>query len=299
VKEKAWGLSHIPDQSGRVVIVTGASSGIGLEAAHALAAKNARVIIAARSADKNAQAVASILRDHPGATVEARLLDLADLASVKTFADGILADCDRLDLLVNNAGIMMCPYHQTKDGFEIQFGTNHLGHFALTGHLLPLLSRTEAARIIVVSSLAHRRGALDFSDLNWESRAYRTTQAYCDSKLANLYFTYTLADKLKAAGNQPLVTAAHPGWTRTDLQRHQLMIKLIGLFMAQDAPGGALPTLRAAFDEHVVSGDFFGPGGRGEMRGPPVKVKPANRALDGQAAEKLWQVSEEMTNIRY
>lgn len=299
VSDKPWGISDIPDQNGRVVIVTGASSGIGLETAQALAARNAHVVLASRNSEKNNRAVASILRNHPQATIEARSLDLADLKSTGSFAEGIKSDFDRLDLLINNAGVMMCPYEQTSDGFEIQFGTNHLGHFALTGFLLPLLSQTQGARIVVVSSLAHRAGALDFSDLNWQARKYKTMQAYCDSKLANLYFTHGLVDRLEEAGDQTLVTAAHPGWTRTDLQRHAWKFRFIGRFMGQDAATGALPTLRAAVDGSARPGDFFGPAGRGEMRGPPIKVDPAKIAGDEEAARQLWKLSEEMTGVCY
>ncbi len=297
--EQPWSADDIPGQSGRVAIVTGASSGIGLEAARVLAHKGARVIIAARDEAKGQRAVDSILRDHSEAQVELHHLDLADLASVRTFADAFLAREERLDLLINNAGIMMCPFARTSDGFEIQFGTNHLGHFALTGQLLPLLKQNRDSRIVMVSSAAHHRGKLDLADLNWESRKYKTVQAYCDSKLANLLFTLELARKLGEANNTPLVTAAHPGWSRTDLQRHVGIIRWLGYFMGQDQAMGALPTLRAAVDQAAAPGDYFGPGGRREMKGPPVKVEPAASARDSATARELWRISEELTGVQY
>ncbi len=294
-----WSEQDIPDQSGRVAVVTGASSGIGLEAARALAAQGATVILAVRDAEKGRNAEQAILKQYPEAVLEVRPLDLADLESVAQFAADLAADCDRLDLLINNAGVMMCPFAQTRDGFEIQFGTNHLGHFALTGRLLPVLQKTAGSRVVVVSSLAHRGGRLDFEDLNWAERKYNTIRAYCDSKLANLLFTLALAERLSDAGDRPLVTAAHPGWSRTDLQRHVWKFRWLGLLLGQNSRMGALPTLRAAVDEAAWPGDFFGPAGRREMTGPPVKVDPAAKALDRAAARRLWAISEELTGVRY
>jgi NAD(P)-dependent dehydrogenase (short-subunit alcohol dehydrogenase family) len=228
-----------------------------------------------------------------------RELDLSSLESVSTFAKGINRDYDRLDVLINNAGIMMCPYSTTQDGFEIQMGTNHLGHFALTGRLMPLLEKTEGSRIVALSSGAHAMGNIDLTDLNWEERNYNTQRAYGDSKLANLYFTYELARRLESNGNNPRVTAAHPGWTATDLQRHSGIMRFANLFFAQNVAMGALPTLRAAFDEDARQGDFFGPEGMFHMRGYPVVQDSSKLSHDKRNARRLWDVSEELTNVRF
>ncbi len=293
-----WSVADMADQSGRIAIVTGASSGIGLEAARALAAKGAQVILAVRDAAKGGSALRSIADSCPGAELSLELLDLADLGSVQRFARYCLTQLTRLDLLIDNAGVMMSPYATTSDGFELQMGTNHLGHFALTLQLLPLLRKTPASRIVVVSSLAHHRGNPDFDDINWQLRGYDTVQAYCDSKLANLWFVQGLAQRLQDK-DDPLVTAAHPGWSRTELQRHSLKYRLMGLFMAQDTASGALPTLRAAVDPDARSGDFYGPGGKRQMQGPPVKVATNPAVNDLQRAHQLWQLSEKLTGVHY
>lgn len=295
----AWGLQDIPDQSGRVAIITGASSGIGLETARALAGRGARIVLAVRDADKGQRAMRSIREDHPHAQLQVIPLELADQQSVKNFAASFARDYNRLDLLINNAGVMMCPYSKTRDGFEIQFGTNHLGHYSLTAKLLPLLQRTHGSRIVVVSSLAHRGGQLNFDDLNWEQRPYDTSQAYCDSKLANVLFALGLAERLRGAGNQPLVTLAHPGWTQTELQRHSWKYRLLGRFMAQQTSSGALPSLRAAVDEQAQPGDFFGPRDRKETQGPPVPVAISAHAQDRGLIERLWAMSESLTGVHY
>jgi NAD(P)-dependent dehydrogenase (short-subunit alcohol dehydrogenase family) len=241
----------------------------------------------------------AIRQEYAAADVSVRELDLANLESVKTFAESILKEYDRLDILINNAGVMMCPYSKTRDGFEMQLGTNHLGHFALTGHLLPFLKKTKGSRIVVLSSFGHKMGNLDFSDLNWEKRKYNTNKAYGDSKLANLYFTYELARKLEGEGNNPKVTAAHPGWTATELQRHSGLMGFLNKFFAQGVDMGALPTLRAAIDADTKPGDFFGPGKHFEMHGHPVKVESNARSHDRNAARELWKQSEEMTGVKY
>lgn len=294
-----WNADNIPDLAGRVVLITGASSGIGKEAARVIAGKGARLIIAARNMEKANRAADDIRKAFANSDISVRQLDLSDLQSVGTFADGFSEEFDRLDVLINNAGIMMCPYSKTKDGFEIQMGTNHLGHFALTGHLLPLLKKIENARIVNLASIAHKGGDLDFSDLNWETRPYKTMKAYSDSKLANLYFTYHLAGKLGSADDVPLVTAAHPGWTATELQRHSGIAGFLNNFFAQRVEMGALPTLRAAFDNQANQGDYFGPVNFFEMRGYPVKTQSNARSHDTGAANRLWEMSEEMTGISY
>jgi NAD(P)-dependent dehydrogenase (short-subunit alcohol dehydrogenase family) len=193
----------------------------------------------------------------------------------------------------------MCPYDKTQDGMEIQMGTNHMGHFALTGHLLPLLKSTPDSRIVVTSSAAHNIGNIDFSDINWEKRKYKTARAYGDSKLANLYFAYELSRKLNQDGQNPSVVSAHPGWTSTELQRHIGFFKIMNNFFAQDSDMGILPSLRAAIDKDVQTGDYFGPSGFYEMQGYPVKVKSNKRSHDQNAARKLWELSEEMTDVKY
>jgi NAD(P)-dependent dehydrogenase (short-subunit alcohol dehydrogenase family) len=217
MSNQGWSADSIPDQNGKTAIVTGGSAGLGKETARVLASKGARVIVAVRDVKKGEQALADIRQSVPNAKLSLEQLDLASLASTKAFADKILASESRLDLLINNAGVMFPPYTKTADGFELQFGTNHLGHFALTAHLLPLLLSTPDARIV----------NLDFADLNWEKRKYNRTQGYCDSKIANLYFTYELARRLK---DKPVrVIAAHPGMTRTELTRHSgAMMNLSG-----------------------------------------------------------------------
>ena len=294
-----WNTENIPDQKGRVVIVTGATSGLGKEAARVLAGKNARVIMAVRNVNKGEDVAGEIRNEFQNAEVSVRDLDLSSLESIKKFAEGIIKDFERLDILINNAGIMMCPYSKTADGFEIQMGTNHLGHFAMTGQLLPLMKKTEGSRIVVTSSAAHRMGNIDFPDLNWEERKYNPSKAYGDSKLANLLFTYELADKLGKNGDAPKVTAAHPGWTRTELQRHSGGIRFLNNFFSQGPDMGVLPTLRAAVDPEAKSGDYYGPARFFEMQGYPVKVKSNSRSHDKKAARQLWEYSEKMTGISF
>ncbi|HEY6130936.1 MAG TPA: oxidoreductase [Halioglobus sp.] len=294
-----WTVDNIPDQRGRIALVTGASSGIGMAAARVLAQKSATVILAVRNLAKGKAVAETIRGQFANADVVVRELDLASLASIATFADAIRREYTRLDLLIDNAGVMMCPYEKTRDGFEIQFGTNHLGHFALTLQLLPLLKKTPGSRVVVVSSLAHRRGKLDFSDLNWSTRKYRTVQAYCDTKLANLYFTYELARKLEMEGNNPKVTAAHPGWTATELQRHLGVFEWLNHVFGQSMAMGALPTLRAAIDDEASPGDYFGPEKFLEQRGYPVHVRSTARSHDLETARRLWNASEALTGINY
>jgi NAD(P)-dependent dehydrogenase (short-subunit alcohol dehydrogenase family) len=293
-----WNQDQIPDQTGRVAVVTGANSGIGFETAAALAAKHARVIMACRNRQKAEAAMERIRERTPGADLEFLELDLASLASVERFADSFRSGHDRLDLLINNAGVMIPPFGTTEDGFELQFGCNHLGHFALTGRLLDMLESTPGARVVNVSSLAHRQGTMDFDNLNAE-RGYSKWPAYGQSKLANLLFTFELQRRLEAEGSQLMVTAAHPGWTGTDLQRHSGLIAFMNNFFAQSPPMGALPTLRGAVDPEAKSGDYFGPKGFYEMRGHPVKVGTTDAARNESDAARLWQVSEELTGVSF
>jgi NAD(P)-dependent dehydrogenase (short-subunit alcohol dehydrogenase family) len=300
MKNEKWNTENILSQKGRIVIVTGSSSGIGYETARVLANKQASVIIAVRNLEKGNKALAKIIQQNKDADVRVMELDLANLASVNNFAENFQKNYSRLDLLINNAGVMIPPYSKTTDGFELQFGTNHLGHFALTGQLLKLLISTKASRIVNVSSGAHNFGTLDFDDLNWEKRNYAQWTAYGDSKLANLYFTYELDRKLKEQGINTVVTASHPGWTATELQRTagDVMKYLNGIF-AQDITMGALPNLRAAIEEGLKGGEYFGPNGFMEISGYPVKVESNQLSKDRAIAQKLWVVSEQLTSVKF
>ncbi|NJL91406.1 MAG: SDR family NAD(P)-dependent oxidoreductase [Coleofasciculaceae cyanobacterium SM2_1_6] len=299
MKNPQWNAENIPSQDGRVAIVTGSSSGLGYETARVLANKQAEVILAVRNLDKGNKALAKILQQNPDAKVKVLELDLANLASVKSFAANFKANYAQLDLLINNAGVMVPPYTKTVDGFELQFGTNHLGHFALTGQLLPLVLSTGDSRIVNVSSAAHTMGNIDFDDLSWQKRRYAKWKAYGDSKLANLYFTYELDRQLKAHGLTTLVTASHPGWTATELQRTSSLIAFLNGFFAQDITMGALPTLRAAIEPGLNGSEYFGPQGFMEVRGYPIKVKSNELSQDQAIAKKLWSVSEKLTDVKF
>jgi NAD(P)-dependent dehydrogenase (short-subunit alcohol dehydrogenase family) len=296
---KAWTFDDIPDQRGRTVIVTGANTGIGLETARMLALKGAHVVLACRSRDKGQAALDRILTEKPSASAALELLDLSDLESVATFAAGFARTHDRLDLLINNAGVMVPPLGRTKQGFELQFGTNHLGHFALTGRLLPLVLRTPGARIVVVSSTAQNFGRIDFDDLNWERRSYNAWRAYGQSKLANMLFALELQRRLGSGNAAPRVTAAHPGYTATDLQRTSTVARLLNPLLAMKPVDGALPTLRAATDPVAAGGSYWGPSGFFEMSGPPAIAKISRAATDVATAGRLWTLSETMTAVPF
>ena len=295
---KKWTTENIPDLKGRIAIVTGSSSGIGYEAAKVLAVKNANVIIAVRNLDKGELAKSNILEQYNNAEIEVMRIDLADLESIEEFVKLFKNNFDKLDLLINNAGVMIPPYSKTKDGFELQIGTNHLGHFALTLQLLDLIEKTPNSRIVNVSSSAHKYGDIKFDDLNWENRKYKAWRAYGDSKIANLYFTRELAERLSRSDKQVIVTAAHPGWTATELQRHSGLFKFLNNYFAMDQEQGALTTLRAALDRNAQNGDYFGPDGFMEWKGYPVKVDTNELAKNKTASKKLWDVSEKLTNVK-
>jgi NAD(P)-dependent dehydrogenase (short-subunit alcohol dehydrogenase family) len=293
----AFTPDHIPDLAGKTVIVTGANSGIGHAAAAALATAGATVVLAVRDRAKGEEAAATIT-----GTTEVRPLDLASLDSVRAFAASWQGS---IDLLINNAGVMIPPLSRTADGFELQFGTNHLGHFALTNLLLPHVAAT--GRVVTVSSDAHRAGAIDFDDLNWERRRYRPWRAYGQSKLANLLFTGELQRRLTEAGSTVKATAAHPGYAATNLQSHSgsrvvafAMKQLGNRLIAQDAAGGALPTLYAAVAD-IPGGSFAGPSGPFGLglRGAPTLVGRSAAARDEQVARRLWTVSETLTGVSF
>ena len=248
MKRKNWNESNIPDQSGKIFIVTGSTSGLGKETATVLARKNATVIMAVRNIKKAESVANEILTENNNTKIDIQELDLTSLESVKNFSHQIIKKYKTLDCLINNAGIMACPYSKTKEGFEIQMGTNHLGHFALTGQLISLLKKTPNSRVVNVSSIAHTSGNIDFGDLNWEKRKYRTWSAYSDTKLANLYFTYELSRKLGEDKGNPIILASHPGWTATDLQRFSGVANFMNIFLGQKVNIGALGGLRAATD---------------------------------------------------
>ena len=291
-----WTAKDVPDQSGRVAVVTGANSGLGYETALVLAGRGAHVVLACRNQTKADAARDRILAIHPDAAVSVEPLDLAELSSVAAFADRMAAGHDRLDLLVNNAGIMAVDEGRTTDGFELQFGVNHLGGFALTGRLLPMLVATPAARITVMSSFGHRAGRIRFDDLMFD-QGYRRWAAYFQSKLANLLFVAELQRRLDAAGHRVVVAGAHPGSSNTGLVPDERawmehLIHLAGPLATQPASGGALPLLRAITDPSVPGGAFYGP--RWRMRGHPVRETPARRARDPETAARLWARSTEL-----
>lgn len=304
----SWTPSDLPDQAGRRFVITGANSGIGLEAARELARRGAHVILACRNPDKAARAEADLARDaRDDAVLEVRSLDLADLSSVRAFAEGVAADHDHLDVLVNNAGVMALPYRTTADGFEMQLGTNHLGHFALTGHLLPLLrAAPDTARVVHVSSVAHRVGRMRFDDLMGRRR-YQRWLAYGQSKLANLLFHHELQRRLDAAGDDLISVACHPGYASTNLQLvgprldgsalAERINALGNRLVAQSAAQGAWPTLFAAADPTATRGDYIGPHRFRGMRGHPTRERPAPHARDRDAMARLWDVSVDLTGV--
>lgn len=303
---RGWSISDVPDQAGRLAIVTGSTSGLGLETARVLAMRGSRVIIAARSEAKARRAMSEIEQKDPSAQIEFHHLDLSNLASVRGFAESFLERERALDLLINNAGIMMVPYGETSDGNELQFGTNHLGHFALTGLLLPALERASASRVVTVSSIAHKDGDIDFDDLQFGGgHGYSPMRAYRRSKLANLLFALELDRRLDAAGASTVSVAAHPGVSYTGLADHLVdnpwrsLLRPIASQVLQGAAQGSLPTLRAATDPDSRGGRYFGPDHLGETRGPPVLARPSSLAKDRDAGRRLWDASELLTGVRF
>lgn len=303
-----WTVEDIGDQSGRTVLITGANSGIGFAAAKFLAVNGADVVMACRNRAKAEDAVAEIEADEPSGSVEILEMDLADLDSIATAAKQFAEEHDRLDMLVNNAGVMGLPRSETAQGFEMQIGVNHLGHFALTAHLLPTLLDTAGSRIVIISSVGHRSGRMNFDDLQSE-QSYTRSGSYFQSKLANLLFLNELQRRLEAAGADTIATAAHPGISTTNLTHDvaggwfnwmfQLAAPLTNLLITQDSEGGSLPTLRAATDPEAEGGDYFGPDGFQEFRGAPVEVGMTDAARSEEDARRLWEMSAELTGVTY
>lgn len=297
-----WSISQAPALKGRSAIVTGANIGLGYETAVALAGLGCHVVLACRNMTKADEARSRILQVHPGASVECMELDLSRLDSVRQFARNYTERHSGLDLLINNAGIMMPPYELTPDGFESQLGANYLGHFALTGLLLPLLTATPGARVVSLSSLAHRWSPIQFDDLQF-SKGYSARKAYGQSKLACLMFAYELQRRLQAAGHSTLSVAAHPGASATNLFQHfpaiaRVFAPVTGLIF-NTAAMGALPTLYAALGTDIQGGDYCGPASLNQLRGDPVKVGSNRASRDVSAAKRLWEVSEHLTQVRY
>jgi NAD(P)-dependent dehydrogenase (short-subunit alcohol dehydrogenase family) len=299
----------VPDQSGKVAVVTGANSGTGREATRRLAAAGARIVMAVRTPGKGEQARSEILAQHPGAQLEVRRIDLADLASVRDFADGLIADGTPLDLLINNAGVMAPPARfSTADGFELQFGSNFLGPFALTVRLLPLVLAAAAPRVVTMSSGVASFGRIRFDDLQWERR-YRAWPAYAQSKLADLMMTRHLAGVATERGWNLLSTGAHPGYTRTNLQtagaslgrekpsRLRSFVNSLNFPPSQQVEQGTEPLLYAATSPAAVTGGYYGPGGRFGLVGPTVAARPPRRARDAATSARLWAAAERLTGV--
>lgn len=297
-----WTAADIPDQSGRVAVVTGSNSGLGLAIAHQLARSGAHVVMACRNQAKAEAAASSITAGSPKGSVEVRRLDLGDLGSVAAFAEGYRSDHGRLDLLANNAGLMAVDHSRTVDGFETQFGVNHLGHFALTGHLLPVLEATPGSRVVSHASFGHRPGKLVLDDPNFERRRYNRWVAYFQSKLANLLFSNELQRRLAARGSVTISLAAHPGYSHTELGvgdggAANKVNEWGARFIAMPAEKGALPFLRAATDPAAQGGSFWGP--KLFTHGSPRQETPSRRARDTSTAAGLWDLSEHLTGVSY
>jgi NAD(P)-dependent dehydrogenase (short-subunit alcohol dehydrogenase family) len=308
VRTRSWGAADIGDLRGTVALVTGANSGIGFETARALVGHGAHVVLACRNEEKARQTMTALARDCAGASLAVLPLDLADLVSVRRAAEQFRADHDHLDVLVNNAGVMGTPYRQTADGFELQMATNHLGHFALTGLLLDRLLAAERSRVVTVSSLMHRSGRVPFDDVAGTT-IRNTWLNYGTSKLANLLFTAELSRRLHPVDHSVLALASHPGWTRSNLAGNGAAVgqgkiraavgRAAGRCLGQSARVGALPSLYAATSPDVESGQYIGPRYAFELFGPPTVVRPNRRARNVADAARMWEISEELTGVRY
>ena len=301
MNNKNWTVSNITDQTGKTILITGANSGLGLEAAKVLSKKGGNIIMAVRNPEKGKEAAARIMSDHPNAKLEMMLLDLADLNSVLKFSDEFHARYSRLHILINNAGIMYPVKREvTKQNFEIQFGTNHLGHFALTGLLLDIIKATPQSRVVTQSSIMHKvKADIHLDDLNWE-KSYNKVKAYSQSKLANLLFTYELDRQFKIHQIDAISVAAHPGYTDINLQKTSgFSVNIINKLIGQKVEMGTLPLLRAATEDHLFGAEYFGPTKMGELRGYPEKVNSSDKSYDTQLAKDLWAISVKMSGVHF
>ena len=294
-----WKADQMTEQTGKLAVVTGSNTGTGDHIAHGLASKGATVIMACRNLEKAEAARQRIMQEVPQGDVHVEHLDLADLKSVTAFSEAMKRKHAQIDLLINNAGVMIPPQSITKDGFELQFGTNHLGHFALTGHLMPLLEQAGKARVITMSSIAHHGGSIDFNDLQGERKKYKKWAMYSQSKLANLLFALELDRRLKAAGSSITSLGSHPGWSATELQRHSSLFRFLNYIFAMAPVKGAAPTLYAATVADASDYPYWGVTKRGESVGWPGKAKISSRASDKASAQRLWKISCELTGLTY
>jgi len=306
MNKQKWTTNNIPDLSGKVIIVTGGNSGLGYESVKAFATNGAIVVMACRDLEKGLAAKNDIMNNGNGGIIDVLELDLMDLSSITSFVNDFKREYDRLDVLLNNAGIMTSPYFLTKDGFEAQLGTNHLGHFALTGQLMEMIKKTRGSRVVNVSSGAHKWGKMDFENLLFENgKGYTRMRSYSQSKLANLLFTYELQRYFEKHNIESHSLAAHPGSSRTNLDRYikdkfwYKLLRPVFSFMTQDQAQGALPQIRASVDPEAVGNEYYGPSGFMEMKGDPVLVKSTQASQNLDDARSLWELSENLTGIKY
>jgi NAD(P)-dependent dehydrogenase (short-subunit alcohol dehydrogenase family) len=294
-----WNIGQVPSQAGKVAIVTGSNGGLGYETALQLAKKDVEVVLACRNLQKAEEARSKIVKEYPKAQIKSIKIDVSSLREVRAFVTQFQRQYEKLDLLINNAGIMMSPYQVTEDGFENQLATNYIGHFALTGLLLPLLTGTPGSRVVTLSSLSYKWAQIQFDDFH-ARKGYSRRKAYGQSKRACLMFAYELHRRLSAAGYSTLSVAAHPGLAKTNLDQYfPALIRPLGSLFLQPAKKGALPVLYAALEKDVKGGEFMGPDGFGEMRGDPTQVDSDEYSKDKKVAQRLWKASEEMTNVYY
>ena len=294
-----WKADQMLAQNNKIAVVTGSNTGTGYHIAHGLAAKGAHVVMACRNLEKAEAAQQRILNDLPEANVQIQHLDLADLKSVTLFSETMKKNYKHIDLLINNAGVMIPPESTTEDGFELQFGTNHIGHFALTGHLLPLLEKAESARVITMSSIAHHSGIIDFEDLQSERKKYKKWASYSQSKLANLMFALELNRRLKANGSTVTSLGSHPGVSATELSRHSYIFRFLNYFFAMAPVKGAAPTLYAATVPDALEYPYWGVTKLGEAHGWTGKAKISQRASDEATSQRLWDISCELSGMSY
>ncbi len=307
--KERWTAENIPDLSGKIIIITGANSGLGYEITRVLASKKPHIVMACRNLEKADKAKSEILKENPKASLEIMQIDLSKQSSVKEFVKEFIRKHDKLDILFNNAGVMFAPKVTTEDGFELHMAANHFGHFALTGLLMNFLEKTENSRVVSIASMGHRFGKINFKNLNSEKGRYNKLSAYSNSKIASLYFGYELNRRLEEKGSQVLSIVAHPGWTRTNLQtaggaidesKGQIRFwNFMNIFFSQTVDMGVLPQLRAAFDPDAKGGEYYSPEKFLHLKGYPI-VKPSNkRSRNEKIGKQFWEVSEELTGVKY